>query len=236
MVVPAWATGSSVGYNPLTAITWHHAFWASDPLWAHPADGGQIASWRDGSGNGRGATQALNYRRPSYRAAAPTMNGYPAVEGDGEASFLTTAAYTPVTGPLTVVAVASSGTFSTWSALWGLGADAGSVYNRGTDHWWFRTSEHEADSPIPATTLPHLFVNVLDTTSVLLVDQATSGNKTAGATTATQTTLFASDDALNAGLLAFWGLYPGDIRTAEPAKWLAFKAWAQSIYDVQAIG
>lgn len=65
-------------FNPLTELSWLAAFWASDPGWSAPADGAGVASWRDGSGNGR--TAVAGATQPVYRAASVDMNGRPAVE------------------------------------------------------------------------------------------------------------------------------------------------------------
>lgn len=56
-------------FNPLTDVSWHSAFWAEDPDWSHPAAGGLVDSWRDGSGNGHTITQASSAAQPTYRAS-----------------------------------------------------------------------------------------------------------------------------------------------------------------------
>ena len=76
----AWTAPIPVA-SPFPLVAWHTAFWASDPAWAHPADGAAVTTWRDGTNNGHTVTTSGG--APVWRASASTLNGCPAVEFDG---------------------------------------------------------------------------------------------------------------------------------------------------------
>lgn len=75
-------------YLPL--LTNLQAWFKADDL--NLADGAEIASWPDASGNGRTATQATAAARPLM--ALNAINGRPATRWDGTAKNLKTPAYT----------------------------------------------------------------------------------------------------------------------------------------------
>lgn len=72
---------ANVSGTPLSLISWKAAYWADDPSWTNPGDGGAVASWRDGSGNGNTISEATN--KPIFRAADANMNGRGSVEFNG---------------------------------------------------------------------------------------------------------------------------------------------------------
>jgi hypothetical protein len=65
------------------SIPWHSAFWASDPTWTPPADGGAVSSWRNAGTSAAAAIQATPAQQPVYRAAYANLNGKPVVDYDG---------------------------------------------------------------------------------------------------------------------------------------------------------
>jgi hypothetical protein len=106
-------------FNPLTAINWYSAAWASDPLQAAPADGGVISTWRNGGTLGTAHTQGTNDARPLYRAAAATLNNRPAFDFDGTDDFLRIATAS-LAQPFVVYAVVVPRAFAATRSVIGL--------------------------------------------------------------------------------------------------------------------
>ena len=75
------------GFSPLS-IPWHSAFWASDPSWIPPADGGAVSSWKNSGTSAANAVQATGTAQPTYRAAYTNLNGKPAVDFDGTTDYI----------------------------------------------------------------------------------------------------------------------------------------------------
>ena len=100
--------------DPFAIVPWHAAFWASDPAWAHPADGVALTSWRDGSGNSRQLTQSVGAGAGSnakFVAASSYLNDRPAVSFDGlDDALETTPAFSSISAPVSLVAVFRSAT------------------------------------------------------------------------------------------------------------------------------
>jgi hypothetical protein len=67
------------GFDPLAAVGWTHAFWAGDPSWTPPADGGEITSWRNAGTDGA-ALERGNNGPALYRQSYSLLNGRPAIE------------------------------------------------------------------------------------------------------------------------------------------------------------
>lgn len=81
LLLRAHSFPATTSFTPLTAVSWKAAYWAEDPSWTNPGDGGAVASWRDGSGNSNTITEATN--KPTFRSADSNMNGRASVEFDG---------------------------------------------------------------------------------------------------------------------------------------------------------
>ena len=90
-------------FNPLS-IAWDHAWWAEDPAWTPPADGGAVSSWRDAGVQAKNAT-ATGANQPTYRASYAGLSNRRAIEFDGVDDFLDTAATTARTQPNHVVVI-----------------------------------------------------------------------------------------------------------------------------------
>lgn len=82
------------------------AYWASDPGWTPPADGGAVASWADYSGNARTASQATGAAQPLFRASSANFSNRPCIEFDGTDDLLVTAVGTSLAQPNEIVLVA----------------------------------------------------------------------------------------------------------------------------------
>lgn len=220
-------------FDPLV-IPWHTVFHA-DSL-TGLADGDPIATWNDGSGNGRTASQATSAKQPVYRPAAATLNGKPAAEFDTVDDSLITAAFTEVLQTYTVVVIGSVGSLSGSRNLAYLrptnAAPYTSVYTDGTV---FRAySGVSLSSGVAATTSPNLVRAYFNGTSSSITVGATGATGSAGTGGANAVDLNSNAGAANfgGGLRAFVGLFVGDI-TTDP-NWAAFKTWANTTYGVTA--
>lgn len=225
-------------FDPLTAIPWHTAFWASDPRWANPGDGGSVSTWRDGTGNGRDATQATGSKQPTYRAATAALGSRPTVQGDG-GDILQTASFTALNTALSVVVI---GAFTVTTAGQSLidGPTATStnrvVIATTTGPVWLAYAGTVLSGGTVDTN-GHLFRGYATDTGAgdaLSVDGAATASGNAGTTGIPWDTiaLFANGGAGGTGFasahLAFAGVYVGDV-TAH-AQWAAFKQFARSFY------
>lgn len=97
-----WITPA--GFSPLS-IPWHSAFWASDPSWIPPADGGAVSDWKNSGTCAVNATQATGTAQPTYRAAYANLNGKPAVEWNGTAGQVLTTTTPTIAQPNHIVAI-----------------------------------------------------------------------------------------------------------------------------------
>lgn len=128
------------GFNPLTLVSWHSAYWAEDPDWTNPGDGNAVTDWTDGSGNGRDLTQGTGTKRPLYRASVAALNGQPALEFDGTDDFLQTASsFTVTSGTLTKVIIYqlrshAGGNRHVWSAMDNF-TNRADVFRTGAGHY-----------------------------------------------------------------------------------------------------
>lgn len=73
------------GFNPLTQVSAYNAYWADDPNWTKPADGGTVTSWRDG---GAGGVNLSASGGPTWHAAKAGFNGHAAITFDGTDDYL----------------------------------------------------------------------------------------------------------------------------------------------------
>lgn len=81
VIAPDVAHGS---FNPFAAAypTVLDGWWASDPAWTNPGDGGAVASVRNQSGRGDPA-QGTGGARPTFRASTSAFNNRPTIQFDG---------------------------------------------------------------------------------------------------------------------------------------------------------
>lgn len=86
-----------MAFDPLS-IDWHAAFWADDPGWAPPTDGGAVSQWDDASGNASHASQATVAKQPTFRASVAAFGGRSAIEFDGSDDSLAATFSSTITG------------------------------------------------------------------------------------------------------------------------------------------
>jgi len=227
-------------FDPLAGWTTDpvHAFWASDPLWTPPADGGAVSSWRNGGSVGGDAVQATGGSQPLYRASTAAYNNRPTVEFDGTDDRLGVN-IADISQTYYVVLIAGADTSaSAFQCAFGTGvaasygvyvAAAGSVY---------RMSFGTALTGGTATVAPHLFVAVgagaastLDVDGVEVIAAANAGTSAMPiiALGAGSAALATFGDHLN-GHIAYAAVFTTD-PTALP-EWATFYAWVESYYNI----
>lgn len=224
-------------FDPLVDVTWHSAFFAQDPDWTPPADGGAVSQWDDGSGNGRHATQGTGGAQPTYRAAYANLNGLPAVEFDGSADFLATSVFTVSARPaqpwsVVVVYYQASITPRSWMGITPSSSSYFGTMMSGTD--WIANGGAGALTGPGATAGKHLYVAVGNgASSKIEVDGTSVATGTIADVSATRIylgTYGGSGGAYLNGAIAFAGLYAGDV-TGLPA-WAALEAGFGTHYGI----
>lgn len=220
------------GFDPLTAFAWTAVYWANDPGWSNPGDGGTVTTWRDGSGNGYTGTATGS---PIYRATHAGLNNKAIVE-------------------CTVDSVASSNFSSAISQPYSMVIIADDIIGEAVWTRVMSTGAHEVNGRImkqPDGSLvlntsgyDYPAINVSDTESVLLsalfsgsssyaVKNGTaSGTVNPGTGTAANITVCndSGGGAAHTEKVAFAGVFAGDFHT-EP-NYAAFKSWVASYYGL----
>jgi hypothetical protein len=219
--------------NPLTAITWDAAYWSEDPLWTPPANGAQIDSWRDGSGNSRDAVNT-GTNRPRYVVHDPLLNNRAAV-------FFNAAGVQSLASP----SFTRAQTFSVTMILSGanavlngrvFGAQNASViqiFQSSGSQWTFFAGASDTVDICPSggTIITAVFAGssskvlagpTLYTAQVCGSNSLSGGLRIGGTSDGSSSTATCN--------VAFVGVYAGDI-TAN-ASWADFKAWARANYGV----
>lgn len=231
----------SATFNPLTDWTTDpvHGVWASDPLWTPPADGGAVASWRNGGTvAGVNLTQATGSKQPTYRASTAALNNKPTVQGDGTDDRLAATFGASVSQPYYVVWIGSkSKAANVAEALWDAApapATGYAVYTHTGASTW-RMYVTAGISGGTADTSPHLVVGTVNgVSSAISVDGTSVASGSTGATAVAEgVTLFgdrSGTDYHSGGHIAYWALFTTD-PTAQ-AEWSTFKAWVTSFYGI----
>lgn len=216
------STGST--FNPLTAIGWHTAVWASDPLWTNPGDGNAVSSWRDGSGNSRTLTQGSAPAQPIFRASIAGYNNKPTVEFNTTSHDLASPSFTAVTQPYSVVVVGNLGSTSSFRVLWyGMTSSAPPFTTLGkgsaAPFYLYANGSALTVSTVTADTSPRFFGGVFNAASSTIIVNNVVTAGTEAALTGAATQFWLNSNALitnfGGGNRAFAGLYVGDI-TSHP--------------------
>lgn len=203
--------------NPLTCgISWRAAYWADDPLWTNPGNGGSVASLRDGSGNGY-TLAATGTAQPTFRSAVTNLNGKAGIEFDGTSDALRL--NTPVlTQSYSVVLVAevlaTSGT-PIFSDSYGAGRSA--LFINAGATWSAFAGSSVLSGGAPSTGKHAFRMLANNASSAINVDGSNTTGTLGTSTGFTGITL----GAFNGGAsnwanfrLGFWGVYQGDITAA----------------------
>lgn len=237
---PARYPTGSVSTNPLTSfgLTYTAAFWAEDPLWTAPADGGAVSSWRDAGSENKPATQGAGAKQPVYRASVAALNGRPAIQGDGADDFLQTADWSaPLTQPWVSIMVGS------------MGASAETLMdgNDGTNRgllWWNNTGGKfnfnngtSLNTTVDGDTTPRVFSIVANgASSVYVVGSTTVSSVNAGTASLDGLTFLANNAGsaatCNSGYIAFAAIMTGAEYLAKGTEVSNLAAWLRYYYGV----
>jgi hypothetical protein len=229
----AW---TNVTFNPLIAgIGFHSAFWAEDPMWAHPADGVAVPSWRDGSGNARNMAQATGAKQPLYRAVAAGLNNRPAVQFDGVDDFMSSPIFAAGGQPFSLVVVSKFNALTSAYLIEGGpgGQLTGGISAGGSGQPFSLYAGGVLNSPTLMDQVKHFLHGVANgATSKIGVDGVETAGNAGTATAQTQWTVgsFDGTQAFANAHIAFAGFYYGDITTH--ANWAAFKAQMATLYGL----
>lgn len=233
----AASTTPAPSFDPLVDITWRAAWFAEDPDWIAPADGGVVDQWDDGSGNALHLT-ASTTARPTYRATYAGLNSRPALEFDGSANVLVSANVT-IAQPYSLIVIAKADANTSTGVM---GRSTGGSTPVLTMH--SSTSSKARFSAGAAIDAP----NSLGSTKGLLVafasgassaieanGQATAANAGANGWTGSFAVSVGgtSGTAFFDGAVSFAAIYTagtGDVRAA--AGWAGFEAWAALHYGL----
>lgn len=227
----AAASAAAPSFDPLTAVTWHSAFFAEDPDWTPPADGGAVSQWDDGSGNGRHAIQATGANQPLYRAASAAMNNKPAVEAVDTTDSLAQTAYTAIAQPFSLVFLGRLGTASAFMTD-GIGAGGRITFIRSTQ-WSPNAGTPRSYGTGDGNT--HLFEWIINGANAkLFIDGTQVGSTESHGTNQcvglTLLNRYSTDTAPGNRTLSFLGIYAGNWET-ETAR-TDYKAWAALHYNL----
>jgi hypothetical protein len=134
-------TPASTAFNPLS-IAWDYAYWAEDPAWTPPADGGALITWRNAANPTFPLTPSGT--PPTFQASDPHLGGKPSLKvGYGAAPLYTSGAPT-IVQPGTVVVVFY------YDAT---GATIRSLFDGSVQRWFWRMNDGGAAQGIYAGTV-----------------------------------------------------------------------------------
>lgn len=210
-------------FNPLTLPvgSWFKAFWAEDPDWTPPADGGAVSSWRNAGTISGDAEQATGINQPLYIASVPEFNDRPAIRSDGVNDYLRTATFTAQTQPGVVVWVgrirATTGAHFVLDG--GSSTVRWAVYDGNTQNLWSLFGQGgPLISPVPSTDLIVGYGVFNAASSSLQADGLVTTTGTTGtAYNIDRVTLFTGNGLTNYANcdLAFIGLHAGAMDAAD---------------------
>jgi hypothetical protein len=230
-------------FDALGLITWDLGAWyAEDPDWTDPGDGGLIDQWDDGGSGTARHMLATTTARPTYSAAVAAFNGQPAVTVDGGDKMSISGTITAPTRPYSIVVIGKFGSIASSSGLIGRGTGGANtchlyanqptgefrLYAGGTALQYVAAA---ADTDV------HLFRCLVTSTAsaaVLEVDGTAATGSLGAQPDITSIGLFAvsggSSPATSGSGIAFAGLFSGDV--ADDAGWADFKAEAATHYGL----
>lgn len=233
LVVDSYRLAAAPSYNPLTSISWYAAWWAEDPDWTPPADGGAVSSWRNAGTNGVAATQGTGIKQPLYRASVASLNNRPAVDFDGSNDTLSSSFGETLSQPLTRVVVGVLDVVIGNAHLFSADADPrADLYLTPGEAWRMWAGSSEGSFGAPAA----------NTTGFIIMAEYNGASSKGGLNTASLTTTATNPGTggLDATYLASWndgqfsnchlafaGIYAGVLSASDKDDLVA---WSQSHY------
>lgn len=209
---------SFFAFTPLDATSYPtplHAAWASDPLWAPPADGAATSSIRD-SGSARSSDpSSTGTARPLFRLADTGFNSHSVLEFTAASSQVLDVDVTDIPQPFTVVVVGKLSSTGISQRFIGLGDDSSGGVGSTSGNLWFMRAGTSLSDGASSTAAPHVFMATFNgASSALSIDGTSVATGAGGSTALSKWTLGAGSSAslfanfLN-GKLAFAAVYSG---------------------------
>lgn len=229
--IPGKIDPAALGAFDPSIIAWAASFYAGDPLWSNPGEGGAVSSWRNGGTLGGNATQAAGANQPVW--SATSIGGRPGVTFDGTNDTLSISLSDLNTTPLSVVAVLKLLTASGVQVAIGLSGSGARYAPAAISGVWYGrlhgVSGGVAASGGTTDTNPHLFSTVGKATGTTLklakdgTDLASSSSASAVPDLASPQTLYLGSDngSYSNCVIGFVGVFVGDVE-ADP-NWSMFK-------------
>lgn len=222
-------------FNPMTSMGWYAAYWAGDTNWTNPGNGNAVATWTDGSGNGRDLTQSTPADRPTFRSSTSVLNNKPTVEFNTQVLQCSDTIFGSLSQPDSIVMVFQSNTTD--------GTTDNYIDAFSGNRQIMRKRLGQYDIASGASTVPgaaldtnaHFWIGYFNTSSsVNEMDGIVQGTGSVGGQNLNGLTVGGGYNAGAASTvdfhLAFLGIASGDIRSH--ARWADFKAWAANEYGV----
>lgn len=224
------------GFDPLASITWLAAYWTEDPDWTPPADGADVASWRDGSGNSRDLAEAST--KPVYRATEADLNNKPVVDFNGTNDKLSWTGTLSQAQPVSIIIVGADAVGGAGSgAIFGMksgGGGGANVYLDTAGGTSYLQTPNWAGAVLAGAGTGGHFWRFLASgaSSRMAQDEAVSGTFDSGTNGITDAIYVGHSGHSFYGQIkvAFAGVYAGDITGV--GSWSAFKSWVMSQYGL----
>lgn len=231
------ASGVGDDFDPLAEIAWAKAFWASDPSWVNPGDGGAVSTWRNGGSVAGDAVQAVALSQPTFRSSVAALNSKAGVEFDGTADFVSTAAFAAISQPFSTICIFSwvggTGANDTIHIYRPVAGGNGAVSRQDSSSAWRYNPGTTGFGSVGQASGSHFIRSYGNgTSSELQVDGSATETGGAGTNTASLVTIGAAPTGLTPAdiTVGFYGLIAGQLTS--DAQWAAFKSWAAGFYGV----
>ena len=221
----------TVGTQPPVLSNRIAEYWANDC--SSVGDGNAVSTWPDRSGAGRDMGQIGAGLKPLYRATAG-VNGQACIEFDQTDDTMT--ATIPATSqPFSFIQVCNVTQTPANKSIAPVYATLATgvymaTYSGASEGWSLWAGTGGNSTGVPRSTAWAFLVGFYNGTSSVLIEGATSYNKSPG-TNATSTTLRLNTggDAYGCNI-AYASLVTGDVRS--DANWSTFKSWVTSTYGL----
>lgn len=191
-----------------------HAAWASDPLWENPADGGGVASWRNGGSVGGDLTQVTGALQPIYRAHTAAFGNRATLQFTPNQRIISD--FADIAQPYKVIVVAQTTLANTAQGFIGLSGASNRLGTNATTSWILVAGS--TVSAIPNDLNPHVFQGTLNGASSALFKDGTSiatGNAGAGSLLYLNVGSAQTTSNPLTGHVAFAGVYDGAVADAD---------------------
>lgn len=228
-LVPAGG-GGGAAFNPLSpGFTWHSAYWAADPDWSDPGDGGLVDSWRNAGENASTLT-ASGGLRPTYDAENVNWPaGVPTILFSGSQHMSVTFAGGAISQPNTIVVVGRRINSNNMYFVDGTGSSNRHSLFKGTTSGWSFFAGGATVTVGTAGIVPVVLAGVFHDGGS--PSARVNGAELSTTSSGTHTLLGiragsnSSTSQLLSGEINFIGIYDGNLKTDFPTELAALEAW-----------